>query len=317
MTRDYSRVSKAFVFAFAALTIAACGGKEPKEKVATQAAARVNEDEISVHQINFALARVPSVDEQQAKQAGKQILERLIDQQLLVQKAMEAKLDRDPQVMQSIEAAKKEILAQAYLQRATASVAKGSADEIAKFYRERPELFSKRKLYRYSELAVSDAAQAVEPVRGMLQQGKSLNDVAAYLRENNIKFSAGSFEKAAEQLPMPILPKLQEMKPGQVGFLQNGPGFSLILVAEAKDAPISEKDAVPIIERYMQNQKRMQLAQVEMKQLRDKAQIEYMGNFADAQKSAEPSVAPKKTDQAEQKPANNESFMEKGLSDLK
>jgi EpsD family peptidyl-prolyl cis-trans isomerase len=84
-----------------------------------------------VHQINSAIARSNDIPSEQAKQAAAQTLERIIDQELLVQKALKDKLDRDPQVMQSIEDAKQQILARAYIERAAAASSMESWEEIA------------------------------------------------------------------------------------------------------------------------------------------------------------------------------------------
>src|SRR5262245_57262956 len=107
---------------FAALLLApvlGCGEKDDAKKttrVPTQVVARVNGDEITVHQINNVLARSQNIDPELAAQAKREILERLIDQQLAKQKAIENGLDRSPNVMQALEAAKNEILARAYLE---------------------------------------------------------------------------------------------------------------------------------------------------------------------------------------------------------
>ena len=99
----------------AAMLLAGCGDK--KNKPASQTAAKVNKEEITVHQINFVLQQQRGLKPEQADAASKEILERLIGQELAVQKADELKLDRDPRVLQQLEASKRDILARAYLER--------------------------------------------------------------------------------------------------------------------------------------------------------------------------------------------------------
>ena len=86
--------------------LAGCGGGGDKGEKASQTAAKVNKEEITVHQINFVLQQQRGLKPEQAEAASKQILERLIDQELALQKALEQKLDREPRVVQQIEAAR-------------------------------------------------------------------------------------------------------------------------------------------------------------------------------------------------------------------
>jgi hypothetical protein len=82
-----------------------------------------------VYQVNNELQRA-NVQPAQQEAASRQIVQGLVDRQILLQAAHKEKLDRKPQVMQAIENAKMQILAQAYLQERVASVAKPTADEI-------------------------------------------------------------------------------------------------------------------------------------------------------------------------------------------
>ena len=123
-------------FALAALAtavlLAGCGDK--KEGIAGPIAAKVNKDEVTVQQVNFVLQQQRNLRPEQADAASKQILERLIDQQLAVQKADDLKLDRDPRVVQQLEAVRREVLARAYVEKIGEAAAKPTPEEIKKYY---------------------------------------------------------------------------------------------------------------------------------------------------------------------------------------
>ncbi|MCC6852055.1 MAG: EpsD family peptidyl-prolyl cis-trans isomerase, partial [Rubrivivax sp.] len=108
--------------AAAAPALAGCGSK--KDKAASQTAAKVDKQEITVHQINYVLQQQRGLRPEQADAASRQILERLIDQQLALEKADGLKLDRDPRVVQQLEAARRDILARAYAEKVGEGAAK-------------------------------------------------------------------------------------------------------------------------------------------------------------------------------------------------
>jgi len=141
------------VLLFALVLATGCDKKDDTKKVSTQVAARVNADEITVHQVNDVLARSPNITPEAAAQAKREILDRLIDQQLAKQKAIENKLDRSPKVMRNIEAARSEILARAFQEHVAASLTKPAPVEVHEYYKQHPELFAQRKVFNLEELA--------------------------------------------------------------------------------------------------------------------------------------------------------------------
>ena len=131
-----------------------CGKKDDEKKPATQVAAKVDAEEITLHQVNSVLARTPNLAPEVADRDKREVLDRLIDQQLAKQQAIAKKLDRTPAVQQALEAAKTEILARAYLEQVSAAQPAPSGDEVRKYYAEHPELFAQRRIFNLEEISI-------------------------------------------------------------------------------------------------------------------------------------------------------------------
>jgi len=260
------------------VALSSCGKADVK-KTSGQIAARVNGDEISVHQINNAIARGHDIPAGEAKQAAAQTLERIIDQELLVQKALKDKLDRDPQVMQSIEDAKRQILARAYIERAFAASSTESREEISKFYQGNPALFERRRIYRVHELVVVAPREKLDALKAATAAAKSLQDVAGWLKSQKLAYQVAMSNRPAEQMPLNILPQVFEMREGQIAVIPTSRGASVVQLLQAQEASLSEQQATPIIERYLHSRKQLAVAQAEVRKLREQARIEYVGEF--------------------------------------
>lgn len=261
----------------AAMLLAGCGGEK---KAATQVAAKVNKEEISVHQINAALSRAGNLTAEQTKLASREVLEKLVDQELLVEKSVEKKLDREPRVMQALEASHKQILAQAYMEQLVASVAKPTPEEVEVYFDKHPELFAQRRVYRFQQISVAAGRDQLPALQQRMATAKTVEEVLAWLKEKNIQFSGNVAVKAAEQLPMDLLPKFAQMKDGQTAVIPGDKGLMLLQLLETKAAPVELKAVTPVIEQYLANQKRTELAEKTLKQMRADAKIEYLGDFA-------------------------------------
>jgi EpsD family peptidyl-prolyl cis-trans isomerase len=311
----------------AILAIGGCGkSSSTSTNKAGQVVAKVNGDEITIHQVNFALSRMGAISEEQAKEASKQALNGLIDEELLVKKAVEMKLDRDPKITQAVESAKRQILSQAYVEKQVQGLGKPTASEVNDYYTKHPELFEKRRVFRFQELMFEARPETLKAVKTQLEQGKPLVELARWLQEQKIQFSANESVKPAEQFPLETLPRIQALKDGQIIVLPAGKAVVALQLVVSRDQPLSEEQAKPLIERYLSNKKRIESAQAEVKKLRDTSKIEYLGAFADAGKIAKP-VESAKGAVAQQAAATDQGaaasvkadkdFLEKGLSGLK
>jgi EpsD family peptidyl-prolyl cis-trans isomerase len=272
-----------------AVLLAGCGGG--KDKPASQVAAKVNKEEISVHQINFVLQQQRGLKPEQADAAGKQVLDRLVDQELAVQKAQSLKLDREPRVVQQIEAAKREIIARAYLEKTGEAAPKPTPEEVAKYYAEKPALFKDRRIYNIQEIAIEAKPEQLPDLRARLAAAKTVNDFVDYLKANNFRFGGNQAVRPAEQLPLNMLDAFSKMKDGQAMLVPSAGGAQVIVLTGSKVEPVDEARAKPAIEQFLLNDAKRKLVESNLKAMRSEAKIEYVGKFADAA-SAAPAAPP-------------------------
>lgn len=256
--------------------LAGCGARD---SASSQTAARVNKDEITVHQIGAQLS-LQSIKPDQVHEAERQILERLINRELAVQKAMDLKLDREPKVVQAIDSARQEIIARAYADKLSEGAAKPTPADIKKYYDEHPALFSDRKIYQLQEFAVEADAKQVEALKAALPPLKTADDLVIYLKANHLKFASNQSVRAAEQLPLPMLPVLARITEGQSLLNPTPKGAQIVILTGARSQPVDSERAARAIEQFLLNEQKRKLTADDMKALRAAAKIDYRGRFA-------------------------------------
>jgi len=285
--------------------LAACGPKQKKDP--GQALASVNGEEVTAMQLSEEMQRanVPAAQQIAAK---KPLLESLIDRQVLQNAAVADKVDRDPKVVQAIERAKSQIIAQAYLQKKVGVVAPPSKAEVADYYAKHPEFFAQRKQIGMNQLMFATADMS-EKAKAYIDNAKTLDEVAAWFKENNVKFAHNQISRSTSDLPPELGGRLTSMKPGQLFLIKEGERSLLNTVTEIKDAPVTLEVAGAQIEQFLMNGKSKEAATAEIARLRAAAKIEYLNK--DVASDPKPAVtAPAAA------PAADKS-VEKGVAGLK
>jgi hypothetical protein len=189
--------------------------------------------------------------------------------------------------MQAIEAARSEILARAYLDQITAAQAKPTADDIKKYYNDHPELFSDRRIFDLEEIVVAQQAGLAAKLKEQSAKARSLQDIAAWLKTQNIQFAPNRGVRPAEALPLELLPKLQTMKDGEIRVIENNEQLYVFRLAGSKRAPVTEAQASSRIQLFLFNQRAREAVTADIKRLKGAANIEYVGEFSGGAAAAE------------------------------
>jgi EpsD family peptidyl-prolyl cis-trans isomerase len=310
----------------AAALLTACN-KGDKEAKASQAAASVNGQEVTVHQINLVLERQPGLKPEQVDAASRQVLEGLIDQEIAVQKAEEDKMDRDPKIVQLLDAQRRNILARAYLEKtSTAAIGSPSPDEVKKYFDTKPGLFSQRRIYMLQEFTVQGSPEETKALQAKLESAPDVPAFAQALKDSGLKFGVNQVTQPAEALPLNLIDRIATLKDGQALYEQGNGGMKAVLVVASRPQPLTFDQSKPLIERFLTETKRQEWLQKRVKELRAEAKINYIGKFADkpasgasaaSEAAVAPTPAPASTPAAPAASGLDSDALSKGLSGLK
>lgn len=273
----------------AMLLLAACGKDLDAAAAGGQVAATVNGKSIVFRQIaDPTHAGDTGQPPEPPSQEAIETLDRLIDQELLAQRAQEMNLDKDPTVMLEMEAVRHHILAQAYINRGM-RVVEATPEEISRYYQDHPGLFEQRRIYYFQELITHVGREHLEVFRRLASSGK-LEDIAGWLSENGLPFQRVISIKTAEQLPSGLLPRLAMMQNAQVTIFEANDTLNIVQLMLAQPAPLSLSEATPAIEKMLLSEKRQAFMRDKASQLREKADIRYLGPFAREPDAASPAA---------------------------
>ena len=290
--------------ALTALAVLLSGCEKPATGVKSETVATVAGDKISASELNLALSRLGALNEVQTAEAKGKLLQALIDQRLVVQAAQKAGLDKEPAVEIAMAQASRQVLAEAYAERHFKDVAKPSETEIADYFNQHPELFSQRRIYRIQEFDLTVDPSRMSEVEAKLKSSHSMGDFVNWIKEQGIEGKSAVAVKPAEQIPLPLLARLSQMKDGQVSLFPGRPGHMVIQqLLESQMQPVSQEQSHNAIERALMAQKRKELMEADLKKLREAAKIEYTSGYAPA---VEAKAGDEKADseKAGEKPAN-------------
>lgn len=266
------------VLVIAAITLlAGCKNDGKTGAPPSQVLARVNGDEITVNQLNYVLASQKSADDA----ARQQFLDTLVDQDVLVQRAKELKLDRAPEILNAIEFSRRQILAKAALGREVGKVPEATPAEIQRFYSDKPYLFEKRAIYSFTTFLLPSAS-LTDALKKSLDDAHTPAQTRALLQGAGVTYQESVEHANGATLPLSLLDTVAKMNPGDMTSMVQGPNALLLQVDSIQPTPVTLKDATPQIQVFLMRQKAQELEKKKIDQLKGLAKVEYVQRFASA-----------------------------------
>ena len=261
----------------ASIALSACG---KKDVAATQVVAKVDGEEISIHQINEVLSKAGGITPENLPNAKREILERLIEQQIAINDATKKGLDRTPAVISAIESAKREIIARSVLDQIASAQPKPTDDEAKQYFVEHPELFAQRRIFNLQEIALRKPVKDFAEIVNKVATAKTMEELSVWLKDKGIEFAANGGTRAAEQIPLEVLPKLHQFKDGQMAAIEGNDALFIMRIVGSRLAPVEEAQALQRIKVFLFNQRGAAAIKQEKALLKEKASVAYLGEFA-------------------------------------
>ena len=208
----------------AALLVSGCH-KEPKGQIV----AIVNGDEISLQELNAELQGVRVPDSANRDLLRKQVLQRLIDRKLIVQKAREQGLDKTPEFVAQERRAEENLLVALLGQKIAATVPMPDDRDITQYIADNPTQFASRERLLLDQIQFQAPK---DPRRLMiLKDAHNLDQIAAGVQSLGLGFSRGKGVIDTGRLDAQLMNVINKLPPGEPFVLpSNGQYIASVIV---------------------------------------------------------------------------------------
>lgn len=281
----------------AALLLAACGGGDSdntssggdgENNSATQGApvvegqvvAQVNGEEITIHELNLEVARtnIPAGADRRAIEEN--VLRAIVTRKIYEQRAIEAGLDRSPNILLDLRRTRSALLAQAYLRSRGGERQPVGRREAEQFVFSNPDIFANRTYYIFDSIIVPTAS-LTEEVKDEYEQIGNLNDVESRLLREDKLHQRRPYTVYSETLPSAMLAKMPELeRDRKIFFLVQGASTYITQFQESRPAVLSGEEAIDAAIKTLTDRKSREfLVSVENEAVGG-SDVTYLGDFA-------------------------------------
>jgi len=270
-----------------ALLTSACSFFE--KKPGGQVVAVVNGEEITQQDLNAELgnAQIPSGADRNRILA--QVLQRVIDRKLLVQRAKEQGLDKSPDYLGQLRRMQDELAISMLSSNASKSIPLPDQASIDAFIAAHPAAFSERKRYTLDQIAIPQSTDRA--VLKQLEPAHTMDQVAAVLTAAGVKFTRAPATFDTALAPPQLAQKVATLPPGEPFVVPINGRFLVNSVKSSEPVPMNAEDAKPAALELMRQQSLNTAIQKQLSEARGKAKIAYQPGFEAPKDAGSPPAA--------------------------
>jgi peptidyl-prolyl cis-trans isomerase C len=249
------------------------------QKEATgQVAAVVNDEEITLQEINTELGQtqIPEgVNKEQVQQAA---LQRIVERRLLAQAAREDGIDQTPEFLIRRRQLEDALLVQLLGEKLGRTTAVPEGTAVDTFMRQNPAVFGGRAILTVDRIQFAMPSDA-NKLRA-LEGDHSMDAVAASLGEMGIQFSRGAAQVDSAVLGQERLNRIRALPEGEPFVIPENGMVTVAVITGETPQPVQPDQGRPVAVRMMRNQSLADAMRSRLDSEKAKAKIEYQTGFA-------------------------------------
>lgn len=253
-----------------AASLAGCGASKNPEQLIVKG----DKFEVTLQEYDQLLRQMPPVTKEAVAPMRRMLLQQLIDEKLLAEAAVSAGMDDDPDTSQAIAAAKRSILAQAYLRNLTGKLPKADPRAVETFYKAHPALFSNRRRFIVEEYVLKSDIPNLRSYTDALDHG-DFNTLAAVISTKIPFLQPAVVARFTDELPenRDVLDKLTV---GSMIVYQSPGQLHLGRIQSITVEPLPLEAATGKIEQSLTAERVADIAQATVKTLRTSRNVEIL-----------------------------------------
>ncbi|MFW2830598.1 EpsD family peptidyl-prolyl cis-trans isomerase [Sphingomonas sp. ID0503] len=257
-----------------ALALAACGPKAPEGQVV----ATVDGEEVTLPEVNAEAqaANVPA--DADKKQIMPALVKQVVDRKLLVEVAKEKGIDKSPEFLVQKRRMEELLMAELLAKQLVGGLAVPTKADIDKFMGENPSIFAQRTGYALEQIRFARPTDA--SLVKQLEPANTLDEVAAILTKNNVKFERGPAQLDAGTLPPEVAKRIRELPAGMPFVVPTGQIITVSVVKASQPIAVPQAAAQQLAANALRQQNAGKTLTQTLDAQRAKAKITYQPGYA-------------------------------------